>query len=59
MGCAQDYTRPKVEATVSTNVLGTRLLFSPHWNKELRLPSLSVARNCDNSRDLFSFWPYS
>ena len=38
-------------STYKASELGTRLLFSPHWNKELRLPSLSV----DNSRDLFSF----
>ena len=41
--------RLRAEAIVSMNVLATRLLFSPYWNKELRLPSLSV----DNS-DQFS-----
>ena len=34
--------KPRAEVIVSTNVLGMRLLFSPHWNKELRLPSLSI-----------------
>ena len=35
--------RPRAEA-ISTNVFGTRLLFSPHWNKELRLPSRPFQR---------------
>jgi len=31
-------TRPRVEGFVSTNILtlGMRLLFSSHWNKEMR-----------------------
>ena len=33
-------TRPRVEAIVTTNVLGMRVLSLPHWNKELKLPSL-------------------
>ena len=36
---------------VSTNVLGTRLLFSPYWNEKLKLPSLYI----NNSRHLLSF----
>ena len=36
---------------VSTNVLGARLLFLPHWNQEPRLPSLFV----NNSRHSLSF----
>ena len=40
-----DRVRLRAEAIVSTNFLGTRLLFSPHWNKELRLPSLSVSNS--------------
>ena len=36
----------KAKGIVSTNVLSTRLVFSLHWNKEPRLPSLSV----NNSR---------
>ena len=37
--------------TFTTNVLGTRVLFSLHWNKELNLPSLFVS----DSRHLLSF----
>ena len=32
----------KAKSVVSVNILGTRLLSSPHWSKELRLPSLFV-----------------
>ena len=38
----------KAKSVVSMNVLGTRILSSPHWSKELRLPSLFV-NNCRHS----------
>ena len=44
-------TRPRAKAIVSMNVPGVMLLSSPDWNKELRLPSLSV----NKSRHLLSF----
>jgi len=44
-------TNKTAEAIVTTNALGTRLHFSPYWNKGLKLPSLFV----NDSRHLLSF----
>ena len=38
----------KAKSIVSMNILGTRLLSSPHWSKELRLPYLFV-NSCRHS----------
>ena len=43
-------SRPRSEATISSNVLGTRLLSSPYWNNKVRLLPLPV----NNSRHSLS-----
>ena len=48
--CVNLIAGKRAEAVVSMNVLATRLLFSPYWNKELRLPSLSVEKVEDEDR---------